>query len=272
VLAADGIGTPADREVNDFRAVIRPILETYCIRCHGADKAEGNVNFAAINDDANARKTRRLWGKVFDQIKSGEMPPADAKQLAAADRTKLGWWLRERIESRDPNNRDPGPALVRRLSRPEYDRTLRDLLGIDFNASELVGIADDSQGHGFANQSSILDLSPALLEKYFATTDQLLDRILVPVSDLETPNTPTVAAASEKALPVPTANETKRPDDPKMLPITKSTQMCGERCNGQSNPPSLSNRQLGQRSRATPRIEDSLLVHFRRRNRISTLV
>jgi len=232
VSAADDKGTPNDRDINTFLTDIRPILDTYCIRCHGADKAEAHVNFAAILNEADARKARRLWSKAFDQIKNGEMPPAEARQFAAADRTKLGWWLRERIESRDPNDRDPGPALVRRLSRPEYDRTLRDLLGIDFNASELVGIPDDSQGHGFANQSSILDLSPALMEKYFATTDQLLDRILVPASDLETPSTLNVAAASEIARPKPTANEPQRPNDPKLPPITKSTLTAQYKCAG----------------------------------------
>ncbi len=202
----------ADRHLDAFEKDIQPLLETYCVRCHGKDKARGSVNFSAFADAGAARGARRLWRKAAAQIEGAEMPPASAKQLAQADRAKLLQWMKEAVERDDPKDRDPGPALVRRLSRPEYNRTMRDLLGIDFDAGDAVGIVDDSQGFGFANQVGVLALSPALMEKYFAAADNVLDRLFGSVPDLPTPKPAEIAkqkpAKEEPAKPMPPKNPT----------------------------------------------------------------
>ena len=134
------------------------------------------------------------------------MPPEGTKPLERTDREALIHWVKGRINNSDPHDRDPGPALTRRLSRPEYNRTLRDLLGIDFDVGDAVGIPDDSQGFGFANQVGVLNLSPTLMEKYFAAAEHVLERILGPVPDVPIPvaknvNPPTPAQPMKPAQP-----------------------------------------------------------------------
>jgi hypothetical protein len=83
------------------------------------------------------------------------------------------------LDCSDRADRDPGPALVRRLDRAEYDLTIRDLVGLaDFDAAQAVGMPDETPTHGFANGVSGLILPPALMEKYFAAADQILDKVL----------------------------------------------------------------------------------------------
>ncbi|MBM3995453.1 MAG: DUF1592 domain-containing protein [Planctomycetes bacterium] len=201
-----------DQHLEVYQKDVRPLLETYCIRCHGPEKMRGKVDFAAFADAKSARNARRLWRKAIVQMESGEMPPAQAKQPGQGDRAKLIQWMKEAIERDDPRDRDPGPALVRRLSRPEYNRTMRDLLGIDFDVGDMVGIVDDSQGFGFANQVGVLALSPTLMEKYFAAADNVLDRLLGSVPDLPTPKPAEIAklkpAKEEPAKPMPPKNPT----------------------------------------------------------------
>ena len=60
---------------------------------------------------------------------------------------------------------------------PEFNATILDLLGFEFDAAAAVGMADDGAGTGFANLAAALDVSPALLEKQFAAADQILDRL-----------------------------------------------------------------------------------------------
>lgn len=162
-----------------FSTEVQPILQARCSACHGPDEKSANVNFATITDDNSAARQRKLWRKVVAQLEAGAMPPADEPQLTPDEKEKLLAWAKRAIatiDCNDPANRDPGPALVRRLTLSEYNRTVRDLLGFEFDAAS-VGIADDvSEGNSFGNLAAALDMPPALLEKYFAAADQILDR------------------------------------------------------------------------------------------------
>jgi len=58
----------------------------------------------------------------------------------------------------------PGPAPLRRLTRVEYDNTIRDLLGVNFKPAD--DFPSDDVGYGFDNIGDVLTLSPMLMEKY----------------------------------------------------------------------------------------------------------
>ena len=77
------------------------------------------------------------------------------------------------VDRGDPANVDPGPSPIRRLSLPEFNATILDLLGFEFDAAAAVGMTDDGAGAGYANLAAALDVSPALLEKQFAAADQI---------------------------------------------------------------------------------------------------
>ena len=179
-LAAYTISSVASAAEPAFTTDIQPIVQARCVKCHGPDEKSANVNFATITDDKAAARQRKLWRKAVAQLEAGAMPPKDEPQLTAVEKEKLLAWMKRAIETvdcNDPANQDPGPALVRRLTLSEYNRTVRDLLGVEFDAAS-VGIANDvSEGNSFGNLAAALDMPPALLEKYFAAADQLLDRL-----------------------------------------------------------------------------------------------
>ena len=163
-----------------FQTDIRLIVQARCVKCHGPDEKSGNVNFAAIADDKVANRQRKLWRKVVAQLEAGAMPPRDAPQLTGEEKQRLVAWMKHAIEvvdCDDPANRDPGPTVIRRLSLSEYNRTIRDLMGFEFDAAATVGMTDDAgEGNSFGNLAAALEMPPALLEKYFAAADQILDR------------------------------------------------------------------------------------------------
>ncbi|QDU28246.1 hypothetical protein ETAA8_33460 [Anatilimnocola aggregata] len=171
----------AHAEESSFQEDIRPLLQTRCEKCHGASEKSGNVNFATITDDKTAARQRKLWRKAIAQLEAGDMPPADAPQLKPGEKERLLAWLKravDNVDCNDPANRDPGPAVVRRLTMSEYNRTIRDLLGFEFDAGAAVGMTDDtSEGNSYGNLATALELPPTLLEKYFAAADQALDRL-----------------------------------------------------------------------------------------------
>ena len=69
------------------------------------------------------------------------------------------------------NGHGMGRMRLRRLSRAEYNNTVRDLCGIDIHPAD--SFPNDDVGYGFDNIGSVLSLSPLLLEKYLAAAEQI---------------------------------------------------------------------------------------------------
>jgi hypothetical protein len=64
----------------------------------------------------------------------------------------------------------PGPrarrVTLRRLNRDEYNHTIAELFGIDFQPAE--DFPADDTGYGFDDIGDVLSVSPVLTEKYFS--------------------------------------------------------------------------------------------------------
>ncbi len=120
-----GTGTRADEATSapqelTFEKHIRPILRAHCLDCHGADEApqggldlrqvrlmqKGGVSGAAVvpgmADDSY----------LLDRIRSGEMPPGEAK-VTAAELEILTQWVAQgaRTARPEPENIPPGLGL-----------------------------------------------------------------------------------------------------------------------------------------------------------------
>jgi hypothetical protein len=72
----------------------------------------------------------------------------------------------------------PAPAGVRRLSRYEYNATVRDLLATPFQPAADFPVDDYS--YGFDNIADVLSLSPALMEKYLAAAEKIARAAIIP--------------------------------------------------------------------------------------------
>ena len=166
--AADTAGIPPES---------RRVLAARCVACHEGEAPAGRFDLAALLRDDPAGH-RRAWRRVAERVEDGEMPPPDEPPLPVADREPLTRAIRAALAGGVAAPDDPGPALLRRLSRDEYARTIRNLFGVAFDAAAAAGIPDESQGSGFANRADVLGLAPALMEKYFAASDAVLDGVL----------------------------------------------------------------------------------------------
>jgi hypothetical protein len=181
----------------DYQKEVRPLLETHCFKCHGPDKQRGNVDLSPFANEKAVQSKPRLWRKAAAQLESATMPPAKQPQPTAEERALLVRWVHQTLDAADPS-RDPGPSVVRRLDRSEYNHTIHDLLGIDFDAAAAVGMIDEPTG-GFDNLAEALNLPPALMEKYFAAADKVLDRF-AGLNDQGKPLPPNDQAAKKAAL------------------------------------------------------------------------
>lgn len=173
VLLATGVVAEDDaarrRElIATYEKDVHPILERFCIDCHGGDDPKGGIDFSRFRAGVNPLAARRLWRSTLDAVNAGDMPPANKPQLDDRGRYLLKAWLNQVKQS---EREDPGPAPIRRLSRREYGNTVRDLFGVDARVEE--SLPEDHPGEGFDNT-----VSPLLMEKYLIAADGLLDRLI----------------------------------------------------------------------------------------------
>jgi hypothetical protein len=161
---------------------IRPLMQTYCHKCHSEGHAEAEIDLAALATFSDVRKHPRTWQKVGEMLDSGQMPPKEARQPTAEERKRLQDWVRGYLtleaQARDG---DPGKVVLRRLSNAEYTYTLRDLTGVDSLNPAREFPVDGAAGEGFTNTGSALVMSPALVTKYLdAAKDLASHAVLLP--------------------------------------------------------------------------------------------
>jgi hypothetical protein len=168
---------------DEFTERIQPFLEANCYACHANGTAEGNLSFDTL-DQAALLENKQLWWNVLKNVRAGLMPPASEPRVSDDEKKALFTWIETEAFGLDPHNPDPGRVTVRRMNRQEYRSTIRDLMGIDYNA-EVVFPPDDT-GFGFDNNGDVLTLSPILLEKYLTSARDIV-REAVPTITKITP-------------------------------------------------------------------------------------
>jgi mono/diheme cytochrome c family protein len=169
--AVNAPANPSATMAAAFEAKVKPLLATYCSACHGAEKHKGDVDFSTVRNGEQAIGQTVLWRSTLAKLTDQEMPPAKAKeQPSSEERQALMAWMQGLKRLQAP---DPGPLVIRRLARVEYDNTIRDLFGVDLKAGS--DLPADAPGEGFDNS-----ISPLLMEKYLLAADDILDRIITP--------------------------------------------------------------------------------------------
>lgn len=161
-----------------FRDQVTPFVRTYCLNCHGNRKSKGGVNFEpALKAPGHAAFSQR-WKQALANVKAHDMPPEDApKQPTDAERQTFLAWIGQ-IKFLSP--KDPGPFVLRRLTKAEYGNTLHDLFGVDPAIAR--GLPDEVFGEGYLNT-----LSPLQSEQYLGIAHEVVDRILAPADAPPTP-------------------------------------------------------------------------------------
>ena len=161
-----------------LQAKVLPLLRKNCWDCHGDGEHKGDVNFDVHTNIQSLLSDRRLWERVLHTVKSGDMPPKKRKtQPSEVERKELVAWLDTTLFPVDPDHPDPGRVTLRRLNRTEYDNTIRDLVGVDFQPA--ADFPQDDVGYGFDNIGDVLSMPPILVERYLKAAEAVLDEAIV---------------------------------------------------------------------------------------------
>ncbi len=167
--------TAAGDDPLSYFSEVEPILWEHCADCH-IDGAKGNVSFEGLESLESLLEKSDVWRKLKEAVAFGDMPPEPEKTgFAREDADRLVSWVESKIETIDPSRplyQNPGPPTPRQLTVYEYDRTVKDLLGITISASSLAGIRSRPPVHGFENAAGGLNMEPSLLDKYIVVSEE----------------------------------------------------------------------------------------------------
>ncbi len=151
-------------------------ISKFCTDCHGSDTQEATLDLESL--PRNFQKftnpdQSRYWAKVYDRIATGEMPPKDVDQPDENQRSAFLKLLRESLVAAERKSAADVPRL-RRLTRAEYENTIRDLFNMPGIA--IAGsLPADGSAHGFDKHPEALDISHVNVKKYLEAADHILD-------------------------------------------------------------------------------------------------
>jgi hypothetical protein len=158
-----------------FERIVQPILLDTCAECHAEPSPNAGLNIIPFTRPDSIVTERHGWERIIERLLEGEMPPTFAPPVPTEDLAALIQYVQREFDRTDallvP---DPGRVPIHRLNRAEYANTIRDLVGVDFRATEEFP-ADDS-GYGFDNIGDVLTVSPTLMQKYLAAAESIAAR------------------------------------------------------------------------------------------------
>jgi mono/diheme cytochrome c family protein len=176
--AATSAAELPDPDEKTFQETISPLLKQHCFRCHGEKTQEAKFRVDRLGPDMLADKTATLWHELINRVNAGEMPPKGQPGLSSAELTQLsGWVFGELKRVNNAANGPSGRVVIRRLNRQEYNNTIRDLVGVHFEAGD--EFPADPSAYGFDNIGSALSISPLHMEKYLRAARKVIDRAIV---------------------------------------------------------------------------------------------
>ena len=176
-LTAAGITPPARAQSagSEFSfSDLQTMTQRHCSACHTGAEAQAGFDLTKYPSPASVAEARDLWQTVAMRVRHGEMPPRPVPGPAKQERNSMAEWIEsELLLAACATGLSPGPNPTRRLSRSEYDATVRDLLNVHSSVASAFP-HDGAGGEGFDNAAETLTLSPIHLEKYLQAAGEAL--------------------------------------------------------------------------------------------------
>jgi len=160
---AEAMLTDAKRSFKDH---VEPFVKQYCAECHG-DRPKAGLNLKVAVRKPGDPAFSRKWMECIANVNAHDMPPDDADQPTEDERQRF---LDSLAKLKYLSSRDPGPFVIRRLTKSEYGNTLHALLGVD--ASIAAELPNEVAGEGYMNS-----LSPLQSEQYLSIANAALQKM-----------------------------------------------------------------------------------------------
>ncbi|HJU41603.1 MAG TPA: DUF1592 domain-containing protein [Vicinamibacterales bacterium] len=146
------------------------LLKQYCVTCHNDRMKAGTMSLQSF-DAATVLEHPELAEKMIRKLRAGMMPPVGARRPAADTLADFAGALETKIDRAAALNPNPGWRPSQRLNRAEYERAVKDLLGLDVDVNQFLPA--DTISDGFDNIADTQTISSTLMEGYLRAASQI---------------------------------------------------------------------------------------------------
>jgi len=138
-------------------------IQQYCVACHNDRAKVAGLSLEGVTADSIGQHAD-VFEKAVRKLRGRVMPPPGARQPDAAAVDSLVGFLENTLDRAEGQAHIPNRIVLHRLNRKEYSNAVRDLLAVDFDASEVL--PPDDVAEGFDNIADALQVSPSFIEQY----------------------------------------------------------------------------------------------------------
>ena len=138
-------------------------VKTYCATCHNDRVKTAGVSFDNLTVDG-VRQHADVFERAVRKVRGRVMPPPNSRQPSGQAADTLVAWLEQTLDRTQSQAHVPDKVVLHRLNRKEYRNAVRDLLAVDFDATEVLPADDVAEG--FDNIAAALQVSPSFIEQY----------------------------------------------------------------------------------------------------------
>lgn len=169
VLAGGGLQGVSAQSAAEIDA--GALIDEYCVACHNLNDYSGGIDLEGM-DAQSLADYPEIGEMVISRLRAGLMPPGGEPRPEHALIQDWAAVVEDSIDSRAGLQQVhlPAPGL-HRLNRTEYTNVIRDLLGLNIDASRFL--PPDDSSHGFDNMAGTLTTSPALMEAYLSAAGRI---------------------------------------------------------------------------------------------------
>ena len=179
VGVASGLGKEDIKsDLEGFRQNVKPLLQKYCVDCHGPDKQKGDMRLDTIDPDMVRGTSFDQWEDVREAFNTGEMPPEKKPQPTDAERDLMTRWMDAEFKKVKLYGSTKKRGFVRRLTRYELKYAFEDLLGFSIH-NEIDRLPEEGTSieTGLKNNSRMLLISSPHLESYLDVVMSIIGRM-----------------------------------------------------------------------------------------------
>ena len=149
---------------------LQPFFAKYCNDCHGDGADEGGLELGVLSPDLANPANFASWQRIFDRVRTREMPPQDAGRVTDPHHQAFQKILGSALHQAHQKSKG---TVYRRLNRREYENTLNDLFGTNLDLESLL--PEDGRSHEFDNVGESLNVSDVQMRRYLEAIDSVLD-------------------------------------------------------------------------------------------------
>lgn len=169
---------PALHAATPLAENIRTTLESVCTDCHDTETRKGGLDLSNLTFQPENPANRNTWIQIHDRVKNREMPPKSATLEDPARSAFVKALVGPLTEADQAEVARHGRGPLRRLTRTEYEQSLRDLLHLpDLELRD--SLPEDREKHLFTRTSEALEMSRVQMNAYLDAAETALRSAIV---------------------------------------------------------------------------------------------